>query len=438
MDALDLTTSAGQDAFAAALNLAPSVVGLKNAMAEMGLSAEESEERVDTLTITLDWMQYKLDNATVAAENMISTYGDLEQAMALLDPPAKNLVETWQDASSQLAILTQDLSSALGELPTQTAADKLRGTIANLGGVSRALIALDEQIFNLRTSKGDAKSIAILKAEESRLFASISESADPDGVARKLAQISIQRIKAEASLGRIADLQGETNAAQIDSLNEQISLSERLQDLTQSLMGYVDELQFGSLSSLNPTDQLSAAQSNYSGILRAAQGGDVDALGKLQGASSSYLTEAQQYYGGATSQYASVFGGVTGDLREVGSQPITDIELLQRQLDVLNSLNTSQSESSDAIIDTSDKEIAALINIQQALTDRESVLQEQAVVQETVAREQIQLLKDSLALQEAEIRQRAATHEALMLEIAEITAKMELLEQNASLESASV
>lgn len=83
--------------------------------------------------------------------------------------------------------------------------------------------------------------------------------------------------------------------------------------LLQQLDQYVRSLGISALSPLNPTERLGEAQAEYQRLLALAQGGDLDALGQLQGAANAYLTEAQSYFGGVGA-YEGIFESVRDTL----------------------------------------------------------------------------------------------------------------------------
>lgn len=84
--------------------------------------------------------------------------------------------------------------------------------------------------------------------------------------------------------------------------------------LLKNLGEYLDSLGLSSLSPLTPQEQLQEAQQQYQELLARAMGGDLDALGQLQGAANTYLGQAQSYYGGVGA-YSGIFEGVQAQIQ---------------------------------------------------------------------------------------------------------------------------
>lgn len=90
----------------------------------------------------------------------------------------------------------------------------------------------------------------------------------------------------------------------------------REMELLKNLREYLESLGLSNLSPLTPSERLQEAQAQYNEILMRAMGGDLDALGQLQGAANSYLGEAQSYYGGVGA-YSGIFEGVQSQIRAI-------------------------------------------------------------------------------------------------------------------------
>lgn len=435
---------------------------LVDTMLEQFLAAKEQTAALEEQTAVVEKVvdvyaqlkaaeEARIDALTAQAQTLIDTYGDLQGAMARIDPPAQTLVDTWRETSDQLGRMTADLADALGQMPEPGAVDRLRATLGTIGSIGGALVSLDREIFDLRVAKGGSAAVALLREREASLFGAIGSSSDPSGTAAEAARVAVQRIQLQSRIEEeslnarldqtqtIIDLEASARDAQIDGLRQQIDAAESLQSITRDLIGFVDELQFGDLSSLNPGDQLGAARSLFERTLGGARSGDLDALGSLQSVAGSYLQEAQGYFGGATSPYADIFGAVTGALREVGALGVSDTSLLMQQLATLESIDAAQQvqqEAQQIVIDTTDQQISALGEIRGALVDRQADLQYQAEQQTAAANRQIELLQQTVTNQEAEIRQRAAAFEALQAQIIEIKNSLAAMERAADLEAA--
>jgi hypothetical protein len=404
------------------------LAGFNAAIVEVVTGANDAtrllfEGQADNLTIIQDYLtgigdaaeQAAIDQTQGELDALIATFGDLAGAMAEINPASETLVDAWRRTKTELSGLVSGLAEALGEMPAPTALDNLKATLGSLASATKGISSIDEQIYNLRTGAGDQAAIDLMKSRESSLFADLATSADPGAVSAELASTMMQRISAEAKLATkglddVARLEKDGRDLRIKSLQDQISATERLVDFTQSLKGFVADLKFSDLSALNPTDQLGAAQANYSSILDLAKAGDDNARGNLQGSANSYLQEAQGYYGGATSQYADIYGSVISQLGDLSLTPVSDISLMTDQLTALQAIETSSA----AAIDTTGPQIIALESIRTVLNTREDQLEARAAEDRAAVQAQIELLRTTVANQETQIRQQTDIYNGLV------------------------
>ena len=114
----------------------------------------------------------------------------------------------------------------------------------------------------------------------------------------------------------------------LDAYNEQMQLASEVaqqreqqlrdeMDAVQQLGNLLDSLMLSNQSILDPAERLQEAQRQFAELQVRAEMGDTDAAGQLQGASSNYLDAAAAYYGQSSSQYADIFGDVTGSVRDL-------------------------------------------------------------------------------------------------------------------------
>lgn len=345
------------------------------------------------------------------------------------------------------------MAAALGLTASVSPIEALRATLGEIGNTQTALKVFADQIFGVRVEKGGQSAVDMLAAQESKLLSDLATSANPAAIAKQLADITLQRIAAQAKMGQqeqqamydkeyaqarqIYQLEQDARKEQIDSLKDQISAVERMRDLSKSLMSYVTELRIGDFSALSPGDQLAQAQSSWVQLLNQSMSGNVDALSQIQQASSTYLGEAKDFFGGATSQYSGVFGSVTSAIESLGAKPVTDIAIMQAQLSTLESMSDSSVELKQAFIDTADQQITALSRISTLLYTREDGLKEQADRQEQAARDQIALLQQTVDNQAAQIRQQAAGLTALTDQLARLNGGVNTLVSQANLQMAA-
>lgn len=145
----------------------------------------------------------------------------------------------------------------------------------------------------------------------------------------------------EADYERQIELAGELTDIVLSRYQLEKDNAQELLDFGKSLKTYVDSLKLGNLSPLTTAEKLAEAAKQYQETLTAAKGGDKTAMGALQGASSSYLELAREYYA-SSSDYTNIFNSVTGALTSLGvssqSQSEQQLQLSSQSLEELKSL----------------------------------------------------------------------------------------------------
>jgi len=79
------------------------------------------------------------------------------------------------------------------------------------------------------------------------------------------------------------------------SYDDQLAAVTKIKDASKSILDFVDKFKLGNLSTLSPEAKLAEARAQYNTQLAGARAGDVDSLGKVTDAFSSYV-EAQREY----------------------------------------------------------------------------------------------------------------------------------------------
>jgi len=129
----------------------------------------------------------------------------------------------------------------------------------------------------------------------------------------KLRDAIMARYQAEMDAANALHQEQENAArAGIDAANE-------LNQAFRSLGDYAKSLLTGELSTLSPGQKLAESGRQYQDLLARARGGDMAALGGLQGAASDYLTQARGYYASSDS-YVRIFEEVQGALADLGAR----------------------------------------------------------------------------------------------------------------------
>jgi hypothetical protein len=126
----------------------------------------------------------------------------------------------------------------------------------------------------------------------------------------------------DAIMGRYQAEMDAINAArqaENDAGRAAVETANQLNAAFRSLGDYAKSLLIGDLSTLSPAQKLAEAGSQYQALLARARGGDVGALGQLQGAASGYLEQARGFYASSDS-YVRIFGEVQGALADLGAR----------------------------------------------------------------------------------------------------------------------
>ena len=415
------------------------------------IDAENERLAQEAKALLRQSLQDQIDGVTGQISDMVDQFGDLEGAMAEINPVAQTLVEQWRSTKTELDALVSGLAEAMGDVPEPTALEALKSTLATIANVATGIANINDMIYGLQTGTTSQAAVSMMQQRESELWALLGTTNDPAGVSGKLAQTITARLAMQAKLEEqaineryqaeydaaveIAKLEHDSRQKQIDALKEQISNAQILVDVVADIRQYVNELKFSDLSALNYADQLGAAKSNYTGLLQRAMAGDADAARQLQGAAGGYLQEAQQYYGGATSQYASIYSTVVGALEQFGATPMTDIDLLQSQLDRLQAIEAATVEMKTTAIDTTDRQITALNSINAALERRKAELEQEKQDQKTAVDAQIEQLRTLAANQQAQITQQGEIYNGLKQKIDGLQASLDSIDSTTKLEA---
>jgi hypothetical protein len=258
----------------------------------------------------------------------------------------KTVEEAMASGQMELAAKLLAMSGAFAQT-----ADYAQGLIDNLAKTAKlaaekaadSLKNLAQTAANLMASAADART----KAGD--LYDRISEAmGDSSGAYAAIREQKLWAAMVEADYEQQIELAGELTDLVLSRYQLEKSNAESLLDFGKSLKAYVDNLKLGQLSPLTTGEKLAEAAKQYKATLEAAQGGDATAMSKLQGASSSYLELARQYYA-SSNDYTRIFDNVTGALTDLGVASETEA---QQQLNVssksLQELRKLQAVASEA------------------------------------------------------------------------------------------
>lgn len=350
VESLDLTTVAGRDLFARIMtDLVPSVQSLN----------EELDGLMDKFDV-LQEIAYALDipdpgsNSSVTGlQEFFAKTGD-EALVAGLEAINGALAEFAEaEAVKDLQeVFGGDLPQNMGEfamalnnVDTATAAGMdtfkdmisalpdLQGHWANLiAEIESNIQVLDEAIDGFKSlSSSISSSLSGLSGAAAKLA---SASEDLWATVRN-ANLSYQeRLDAASSLhDQIMDNYNDEKAAiesshtqNLDRIketyNEEKSRYDAIVNALKDLKRYTDGLLLGDLTPLDPGEQLDEAARQFNDILRAAQGGDADAMAGLQAASTAYLEAAREVFASGP-DYVAIFDRVMSALNTI-ENPMED------------------------------------------------------------------------------------------------------------------
>lgn len=266
---------------------------------------------------------------------------------ALPELSATAIVE-WLRAADALASLTA------AENQLSIAREEYANWLEDLGQVTE----FGQDVRDITRSIADMTAQANTYAQASgRAGASTEELAQITNWASRQFAMAVDRLKE-----RVADLVSQLYGSQIDQLDAMIEASESARSGAQSavdeinranqqryeqelqyieqIQDFVKSLMLSAQSPLNPNQRFNEARSQFQTDLAAAQGGDINALSRLQGGAQTYLTEAQSYLG-PSDQYTQLFNDIVGQLSGLGvsgtpEQPTTTTILMpSAELDAL-------------------------------------------------------------------------------------------------------
>lgn len=237
--------------------------------------------------------------------------GDLSQFATALEGLSKNQIANAVIQISAMPGVTDSMRLSLAQA-ADTLADLKDAQIEATKAERDRMIGLRDQAKALSQNIGTklGESTADRQAE---LWSIVNGSGDLE-----------KRISAAEELNSLieATAQKQNEAAQkaYEAAKAQIEFAKTLKD-------YVDSLKVGSLSALTPSQKMSEAASQYQQLLVKAQGGDVEAQGKIQEAANTYLELAKEF---DPSTYGAIFNTVTTQLTALADsilstqQPILD------------------------------------------------------------------------------------------------------------------
>lgn len=223
------------------------------------------------------------------------------------------------DLESQLTDQRQELTSILDNINEAMATDGLSDFALAMRAIQNNL---DEQIATAIRLGATEKELDMIRTFATRQITNAIREYE------QIAQQLSNDIFGTVSENLITGIE-----SQLNSVGEQISLLEQQQSAAQqaaqaaiqayeaqqaaleNIVDFAESLLTGQFSPLNPAEQLAIAQSQFNQALSAAQGGDLGALGNLQGLANTLLGLSQTNFASGqanTDIFNSVYDALSG------------------------------------------------------------------------------------------------------------------------------
>jgi len=275
-----------------------------------------------------------LDDELLAA---IRSAGSAEEAISLL-----SIAVVEQAASSEQAAAMAEEAATVAEKLAQAEEDLLTGRIDATRKMSTELAA----IRSLRT----AMSMDIYSAMGATPLRSINAT-----VTEQIRHIEEQRQLL------IRNHEQEMSA--------ELQLHEARMQSAQSLSDFADSLRLGDMSSLSGADQLALAEQRWEETLAAAQGGDMNAVARLQQVAQAFAEESQ-YMNASGSAHVSVMDRILNGLDSVaGVMAASEYDPAAANQALIQELQALDQQLSQIAIGVNDSIISELQNINVTLSE---------------------------------------------------------------------
>lgn len=413
----------------------------KRMLVALGEIAPFFEELVDlSESVETTRLQTAIDTLQAQADAILATYGDVVAAMQEINPPAKTLVDSWRDNKAELSNLQSVFDEFFGTV-IPTAAQTIQGLITARdtfnGGADTAADNADNARLQTMTP---AQRAAFWRKQEADLWQGLGSNPDKAGAINQIMAAYGNTRAAElealtASQTTLNDAQKTGLESQLEAWRTTLSVIERAKSFAKDLEQFIGSLAFSDLSALGYTDQLSAASSLYGTTLSGAKGNDTEAMNNFVSNAQAYLQEAQQYYGGASLDYANIYKQVTGDASNLGLSLNTDGAGAESEIDRLTAAlgkltTTLPTDIANAFsLETAD----GYERIGTALNAGSAYYGDRLKEQNDLLKSQITLLQAVIDGQQAQIAQQEGNHARVVAELQSQTNRLNTIESNGAL-----
>lgn len=302
------------------------------------------------------------EKQTLEAQLLHATSTDLENLIRAREAERNALDESNRALYDSVRIATdkRTLEQRLFDL-TATDLEKLARTRelerASIDASLHPMLDLIYAAEDLKNAAGDAASAVETLAVAATGLSDLSKNVLSADLASALSDLDKAREAEQRD-----QLQAAANArrAELGQIKETVttleSSSSRFRAFAVDLRAFRDSLLLGDLSPLTPKQKYEEAARLFEAVYAAAQGGDADAMGKLQGASSDFL-RASQVYNASSSAYIADFSRVQAALTlsassadSLATSSAAQLTILRAQLSSLESIDSGIGSVSSGVM----------------------------------------------------------------------------------------
>ncbi len=405
VEAQDLTTDSGRQAFATLLGVSDAFDALRTdagdsaqALAAVieqrkGLETELLELQGNTVELR-NRERDALDETNRALFDQVQALKDQKDAAKEAADAAEEAARAAETLANRQRSIASGVDSVVGDfLSGQPLADYLTtrineilaaggitgGTAAGIQGSTRADVMqlflratldgreaileslplwerLQEVLRGTATAVAEYRTTTLADQIEQARLGSLAPAA-------RLAELRRQEAAGFAGLGSAADpvaaaqrlsniisqrvsLEAQLEDNRGEALRKELETVERIRDVAEDAAQAAALMKFDDLSSLTRRDQLGAARSLFETTVARARAGDENALGNLIGNAQAFRQEAKTAFASSPA-FAAIDALVTGTLEQFGlggADAASRATEIQQQLDLLDGIDTSLGE----------------------------------------------------------------------------------------------
>jgi len=405
VEAQDLTTDSGRQAFATLLGVSDAFDALRTAAGDSAQALAAVVEQRKSLETELLELQGNtvelrnrerdaLDETNRALFDQVQALKDQKDAAKEATDAAEEAARAAETLANRQRSIASGVDSVVGDfLSGQPLATYLTtrineilaaggitgGTAAGIQGSTRADVMqlflratldgreaileslplwerLQEVLRGTATAVAEYRATTLADQIEQARLGSLAPAA-------RLAELRRQEAAGFAGLGSAADpvaaaqrlsniisqrvsLEAQLEDNRGEALRKELETVERIRDVAEDAAQAAALMKFDDLSSLTRRDQLGAARSLFETTVARARAGDENALGNLVGNAAAFRQEAKTAFASSPA-FAAIDALVTGTLEEFGlggAGAASRATEIQQQLDALDGIDTSLGE----------------------------------------------------------------------------------------------